>query len=366
MAYADRLEIMQRLQEIRGTKIVTHINSSRRAIGPPPPGLITKLATEAQPFFYKALRTLGRYEAIDLFLCTQGGQTDSVWPLVSLFREFSEKFNVLVPFMAHSAGTLVCLGADTIVMGEAGELSPVDPSVGSSFSPVDEINQGVRKAISVEDVISFFTLASDPTKTQEDQDTNNSAVDINLAFRLLAEQVHPLALGNVNRSHTQIRQLGERLLQLHTDGDDKDIEGIVLRLTQERYSHTDVLNRREAIDLLGENMVITAEGEEHDLMWSLYEDYNRTMSLDKTLILTSELGEKQTDDLRFIGSFIETDNISLVFRADCTVTKRSVLPQGFQLTLQPGTLPPIIPGFPLEINLELKEMGWIENEEGKK
>lgn len=369
MSFKERQQIIQELQELRKTKIVTHINSDRRVPPRQPslPALHTKLATEAQPFFYKALQELGKQPQLDLYLHTGGGQTDSVWPLVSLFREFGQEFNVLVPYKAHSAGTLICLGANTVVMGEAGELSPVDPQTGNQFNPVDEIDPGIRRAISVEEVTSYFDLAKDPAKDAEDKDTK-SGVDLDLAFQILAEKVHPLALGNVNRSYKQIRGLARRLLGLHLPTESGEGEGriasIVDALTQKRFSHTDILNRREARDLLGENMVKFADEVEQDLMWRLFEDYADASSLLKTFILQSEVGDNQQAEMGVVGAFIETETTSYIYRSICQVTQRSALPSGFNINLQPGQLMPLLPGFPREVNIELREIGWVKNERG--
>jgi len=35
----------------------------------------------------------------------------------------------LVPFRANSSATLLALGADTIILGQQGELGPIDPSM---------------------------------------------------------------------------------------------------------------------------------------------------------------------------------------------------------------------------------------------
>jgi len=378
MGFEERQQIIRELQEVRETKIIAHMNSDRRvAVGSSGlPALRTKLGTEAQPFFYKALQELGKHPQLDLYLYTGGGQTDSVWPLVSLFREFGDQFNVLVPYKAHSAGTLICLGANAVVMGDAGELSPVDPKVGSQFNPVDEIEGKSRRAISVEEVTSYFDLAKDPAKDAvgngiEDSDVDSPAVDPSLAFQILAEKVHPLALGNVNRSHKQIRELARRLLGLHyvaessqTGETERRIRSIVNALTQGRYSHTDILNRREARSLLGEEVVKFADEAEQDLMWRLFEEYADAISLLKTFVLQSEIGDSQQAEIKVAGAFIETEATSYIYRSICRVTQRSALPSGFQVNLQSGQLMPLIPGFPREMNIELKEIGWVKNEEG--
>ncbi|MEW6717915.1 MAG: hypothetical protein AB1345_10485 [Chloroflexota bacterium] len=369
MGYTDRRDIINRLQKLRGTRIITHINSDRRSAGPwPVPALNTKLGTEAQPFFYETLCAIGRVEALDLFLYTLGGQTDSVWPLVSILREFGSRLSVLIPYKAHSAGTLICLGADTLVMTDLSELSPVDPATGNQFNPVDEINKQTRKAISVEDVASYFRLAKAPYGAGEDTTDEPESVNLDLAFEILAKRVHPLALGNVERSNKQIRELVRRLLSLHWDfekkGEEEKTLKIARRLTQERYSHTDILNRRESLELLGDEMVNFASEEEQSLMFSLYYDYVDSLAMKKTFVLPSELGQSQQGQLKVVGGFIETDSVSYIFTSVLNVTKRSAFPPGIQVSLQPGQLPPIIPGFPLEIQIELESIGWEPNQKG--
>jgi hypothetical protein len=373
MGFERRQQIIKELQEIRKTKIVTHINSDRRiAVGSPGlPAIQTKIGTEAQPFFYKVLQDLGKVSAIDLYLYTVGGQVDAVWPLVSLFREFGQQFNVLVPFKAHSGGTLICLGADTLVIGEAGELSPVDPTTANQFNP-REANNRTPKAISVEDVTSYFLLAQNPGKINQDEKNTTrkeSKVDVDLAFRILAEEIHPLALGNVNRSHTQIRELAQRLLELHynkrTEKKQKAVKDIVNVLTQGRYSHTDILNRQETRNLLGESVVKFAEGDEHKLMWKLFEEYADALSLLKTFILHTEMEDNQQAEMTSVGGFIETEDRSFVFRTISQVSRWSQLPEGYQIQVQPGNLLPIIPGLPSQYHIELLETGWIENKEGR-
>ncbi len=66
-------------------------------------------------------------EKLDIFLVSNGGSGTVPWRLVSLFREFSRSFSVLIPYRAYSAASLLALGADEIVMHPFGELGPIDP-----------------------------------------------------------------------------------------------------------------------------------------------------------------------------------------------------------------------------------------------
>src|SRR5215831_5430968 len=142
------------------------------------------------------LEAIGRRERLALVLYTAGGDVNTPWPFVNFLRAYCKELVVLVPFWAHSAGTLIALGADKIYLTRFGTLSPIDPSVTNEFNPHDPDNPADRIPIAVEDVLAFFQLAS-----EQGGDDDALAGD---AFRRLAESVHPLALGNVKRSIEQI------------------------------------------------------------------------------------------------------------------------------------------------------------------
>lgn len=363
MGYRDRLEIIQRIQDLRGSKVITYINSDRKSFPPNfvPPGMSTQLSTEAQEFLYDQLRFIGKADAFDLFLYTRGGNVDSVWPLVSIFREYTEEcFSVLVPFRAHSAGTLIALGSDNIVLTESAELSPVDPTTGNQFNPKEE--SGARRGISVEDVTSYIELAKDTTKVGLEEPQHILEV-----FKRLSEEVHPLALGNVNRVHTQIRQLVQWLLELRTpEKNDQEVnEDIVNQLTREFYTHTHAINREEAKRILGKDYVSDATEEEQELFWSLYQEYAEALKLHSTFCLGKSISENQVEqEVVFNGGFIESENQSLVFRAKCRLKFHSKLSPQIQIQVPAGQPLPLIPGLPVQVDTEVLEIGWQENEEG--
>jgi len=111
------------------------------------------------PLIGKQLQTIGKIKNIDLFLYSAGGDTMVPWRLVSMIREYCDKFSVLVPYKAHSSATMIALGADEIVMSNLSELSPIDPSTANVFNPLDPTNPQNRIPISVEDVMAYFDLA---------------------------------------------------------------------------------------------------------------------------------------------------------------------------------------------------------------
>ena len=75
-----------------------------------------------------------------------------------MIREFCDEFNVLIPYRAQSAATLLSMGADNIIMGKKAELGPIDPTlvkatIGETAVPPQEIE--------VEDVNSFLSFVKE-------------------------------------------------------------------------------------------------------------------------------------------------------------------------------------------------------------
>src|SRR5438874_1252419 len=57
-------------------------------------------------------------DTLEVLLHTPGGSADIAYQVVRFFRRHCKKLNMIVPLEAKSAGTLMCLGADSIYMGE--------------------------------------------------------------------------------------------------------------------------------------------------------------------------------------------------------------------------------------------------------
>lgn len=81
--------------------------------------------------FRDLLHRVGDGEDIELLLHTPGGDIDAADRLIHMIREKvgGAAFRIVVPHLAKSAGTLMVLGADTVVMSDTSELGPIDPQV---------------------------------------------------------------------------------------------------------------------------------------------------------------------------------------------------------------------------------------------
>lgn len=203
----------------------------------------------------------------DLFLCSNGGAGTVPWRLVSLFREFATSFNVLIPYRAYSAATLIALGADEIVMHPFGELGPIDPTVSNEFNPTD--NSGRRLGISVEDVKAYVDFIKTTVGIHHED-------ELIRAVEALTAKVHPLALGTVERFLSQTRMVARKILRTHMkDADEHTINEIIEIMASKLYFHGHPINRKEAKEELELEVTLDLQPGLESAMWDLYKEYDK-------------------------------------------------------------------------------------------
>jgi len=264
MARQQRLEMIKEIERRRNSSVICYITGDRE-------NLNTRIAPDVIPIIYRHLEKLPDQRRIEIFLYTRGGDVITPWRLVQLIREYTGEFSVMVPFRSYSAGTLVCLGADEIVMTKMGELGPIDPSVVNAYNPEDPCNPSARMPVNIEDVYSYFTLAAETAGPNCDA--------MSLIFSVLARKIHPLALGNVHRNYLLIRSLAKKLLGLRRFGlSTENSQMIVDNLTEKLYAHNYTISRREALEDMG-LPVYYPDIELERIMWALYDDFARELQL---------------------------------------------------------------------------------------
>jgi hypothetical protein len=94
------------------------------------------------------------------------------------------------------------------------------------------------------------------------------------AIEILAQKIHPLALGNVERFISQSRMIAKKILLTHmnNDVDRHKIDETIETLASKLYFHGHPINRREAREELGLK-VVDAPPPLETAMWELYEAY---------------------------------------------------------------------------------------------
>lgn len=263
-------EYLKKISEIRQSNVICYISGDRQNVS-------TRIAPDIIPVFHNHLERMKNRDNIDLILYTKGGDVLTALRLVQLIYEYTDKFSVLIPFKAYSAGTLVSLGASEIVMTKMAELSPVDPNVTSVFNPEDANNPSAKIPISVEDVYSFIMVAKEIMGIKEDE-------SLAKIFSKLIDYVHPLALGTIHRTYSLIRSVAKKLLLIHmNEKDEEKINEIIDNLTEKLFSHSYMITRREAKEDI--KLPITYCNDELEKnIWNLYKDYEEELLLGKPFI----------------------------------------------------------------------------------
>jgi len=312
----DKKQLIQQIEGLRNSRVITYLTSDRQ--GP----VNARIAGDIIPVISRQLRTIDKTPNIDLFLYSTGGDTMVPWRLVSMIREYCDKFSVLVPYKAHSAATMIALGADEIVMTDLSELSPIDPSTANVFNPQDPHNPQNRIPISVEDVMAYFDLAKNKFGIKNDEDLSK----IFTKFVESNPQIHPLALGNVNRIHNLIRVLAKRLLKSHKSPmKEEEINKIVDDFTEKLYSHQYFVGRKEAKEDLGLKNVVFAEKVLSKAMTDLYEEYVKEMELGVLWNPENELGINTMQNKKsYKIAYIETSNTSNYYELTIDYKKQQV------------------------------------------
>jgi len=282
MPRKDRLALIEKLQSLRSNRLCIAYVTSTRA------NHEIAMADDVVRLIYDHLQ-VGREKAqngVDFFIHSNGGQGTVPWRIVSLIREYTNKFAVLVPHRAFSAATLLAMGADEIIMHRMGMLGPIDPSVANPFNPPHPQAPGQLLPISVEDVTAYFKLVQAEIGIRHED-------ELIQALLALTEKIHPLALGNVQRSHQQARMMARKLLKQHmAEGQEHEIDQLIDNLKSNLFYHGHPINRKEAKDDL-KLKVVNAPDDLAEVMWSLYEEYEGALKLRETFQPLHELLEVQ-------------------------------------------------------------------------
>lgn len=175
-------------------------------------------------------------EQINVVLCTRGGVVVAARQYILLLREFFDSIRVLVPFKASSAGTIICLGADEVVMGPLGQLGPIDGHI--SFQ-----GSSMRRSASTEDVKAFQQLAQKWFGVNRQEDNLQ-------VLALISQSISPISLGEVFRADQLLRCIALEMISFHkVDQSEENVNRIVEHLIAGMQSHDQVITRKDARSL---------------------------------------------------------------------------------------------------------------------
>jgi Serine dehydrogenase proteinase len=281
MPRQDRKALIQQIEEARSSRVLVYVTGDRAPA-------TAQIGDDAVRPMYSHLREMGHIRKLDLFIYSRGGAIDVPWRIVTALRQTSDQWNILVPFRANSAATLVALGADAIVLGRQGELGPIDPIM-TIQRMVPQPGGGealVQEQMSVEDIMAY-------TKFIHERAGLSDQEALSTALTKLTDRLDAVGLGNVYRTHLHIRDVALRMLQSHKKPvSERTMAAIIETLAERVYAHGHAIGLTEAKAI---GLPVEAANDDlDDLMWKLLNQYENDMKLLQPLDPVTALG---TSDL---------------------------------------------------------------------
>lgn len=187
-----------------------------------------------------------------LFLATYGGDPDAGFRIARSLRHHYERLTIVVPSYCKSAGTLLAIGADELVISDRGELGPLD----MQLKKPDELFD-MSSGLDITQAMEFLrTQAGEILKSTmvdlkvELEVTTKTAAEIatKLAQGLVSPiyaQIDPYKIGESQRAVSIAFSYGQRL-----DEKVKNLKsGALKSLVLDYPSHGFVVDRKEATNL---------------------------------------------------------------------------------------------------------------------
>lgn len=198
-------------------------------------------------------------DSLDLLLHTPGGDVDQAERLVLMCRKaiVGGKFRVVVPDSAKSAGTLMALGADSIVMGFCSELGPIDPQITVATAGGEPMQRPAQSFLDGLDAIV--------------RDTADEG--LSPAYFPLLDKLDPALIDFCRKALKRSEELARKfLVSSMLAGDEERAANIAARLNNSRQylSHGAVVDADDAVALGLRVELLTRDDDLWQAFWRLY------------------------------------------------------------------------------------------------
>lgn len=136
---------LSRIGELRGDRHVI-LYATAFLQKPEAPPHVLQIHREDLNGFMAAIHGMDWRKNLSIVLHTPGGNPDAAETIVSYLRQKFQDIEVIVPAYAMSAGTMVALACNRIIMGRQSQLGPIDPSLGphSALAVLDQFDQAKK------------------------------------------------------------------------------------------------------------------------------------------------------------------------------------------------------------------------------
>jgi hypothetical protein len=115
-----RQALIKEIQKEYGRRLICYVS-----------GKLASIDRDDTAGFMEILHNIQPGENVDLLLHTGGGDVDAAEKLMTMVQATvaGGQFRAIIPDFAKSAGTLIVLGADALLMSDSSELGTIDPQI---------------------------------------------------------------------------------------------------------------------------------------------------------------------------------------------------------------------------------------------
>lgn len=211
-------------------------------------------------------------------------------------------------------------------MTKQATLGPIDPSVNGPLNPAvpGTNNPNAKVPVSVEFVDAYLQMVKSELKITDQESLAKILIN-------LSQHIHPLTLGQVYKSKSQIQMLAEKLLE-HQDISKENKKSIIKFLCSESGSHDYTIHRKEAKNLGLE--IEKPDMELYDLIKEIYDDIESELELRSPFDPNILLGNQNQTQYQLRRAIIESVEYGTdIFLSEGTVRKQFVQQGQQQQTL---------------------------------
>ena len=237
---------------------------------------------------------------IFVILITEGGNADAAYRMAKILQNSYEKFYTFVSGYCKSAGTLVVLGANELIICDHGELGPLDVQMAKK-DELQEYQSGLTVMNALETLqdkafSAFEKFFLDLKSKSGGQITLRTSTEIassltNGLFGPIFKQIDPMHIGEAGRSMSIALEYGRRL----TDKTNNVSSNSLFDLIAGYPSHGFVIDRDEAETLF--NNVRTPNDIEKELASKLGKDARVPAKKRIITILSTDLKEDESKEI---------------------------------------------------------------------
>ncbi len=141
-----RQSLIKNIEEKHGRRLICYVS-----------GKCAGIDRDDAVGFMELLHNIAPETGVDLLLHTRGGDVDAAEKLLTLVQATvgGSELRMIIPDFAKSAGTLMALGADSLIMSDCSELGTIDPQIWSNDG------DGIESGHSVLSYLDAFRIHSE-------------------------------------------------------------------------------------------------------------------------------------------------------------------------------------------------------------